>query len=207
MNILEKFGIIPIDYSTIVSVLPSYKSPKDKIAALEKSGEIIRLKKGLFVVAPMFHHLPISKELIANHLYGPSYISLETALSIYGMIPERVYSIRSISAKRTKQLHTKLGLFDYVYVSEAYYHIGLRQNIVNKKYAYLIASPEKALCDLIVTTARLRLQSVKAIQIYLEEDLRLDFSLNDFDTEIVRQCIDAGRNKIELRNLLKFLEQ
>ena len=207
MHFLESFGIIPIDYSTIVSVLPSYKSPKDKIAALEKSGQIIRLKKGLFVVSPEIHQLPISKELIANHLYGPSYVSLETALSFYGMIPERVYSTRSIATKRAKEFHTKLGLFDYVSVSKAYYKIGLKQNRANKKYAFLIASPEKALCDLIVTTARLRLQSVKAIQLYLEENLRLDFSSNRLDTEIVRQCIEVGRNKIELRNLLKFLEQ
>ncbi|MCG2687903.1 hypothetical protein L6260_03820, partial [Candidatus Parcubacteria bacterium] len=72
---------------------------------------------------------------------------------------------------------------------------------------YLIAEPEKALCDLMITTARLRLQSVKAIQIYLEENLRLDFSAIELDTEIVRQCIEAGRNKTELRNLLKFIEQ
>ncbi len=207
MNILEKFGTIPLDYSTLVSILPSYKSPKDKIAALEKSGQIIRLKKGLFVVSPLVHHLPISKELIANHLYGPSYISLETALSSYGMIPERVFSIRSIATKRAKQFDTKLGVFDYSTVSEAYYKIGIKQNKTNKGYSFLIASPEKALCDLIITTARLRLQSVKAIEIYLEENLRLDLSSNKLDAEVVRQCIEVGRNKIELRNLLKYIEQ
>ena len=99
---LIKFGIIPVDYATIVTALGNYKSPKDKLAAMEKNGDLIRLKKGLFVVAPKIHNQYISKELVANHLYGPSYISFESSLSFYGLIPERVHSIRSMTLKRGK---------------------------------------------------------------------------------------------------------
>jgi len=74
--------------------------------------------------------------------------------------------------------------------------------------AYLIASPEKAICDMICTTPGLRLQSVKAMQTYLEEDLRIDFSVNtDFDTEVVRQCIETGKKRTEFIQLYKFLKQ
>jgi hypothetical protein len=49
---------------------------------------------------------------------------------------------------------------------------------------------------------------VKATQVYLEEDLRIDFSAVEiFNTEIIRQCIDAGRKKTELTQLCKLLEQ
>ena len=208
MNVLEKFGIIPIDYTTIVTALGNYKSPKDKLAAMEKNGDLIRLKKGLFVVAPKIHIQHISKELIANHLYGPSYISLESSLSFYGLIPERVHSTRSMTLKRGKQFSTPLGIFDYVTASTEYFKIGIRQEIITNQYAYLIASPEKAICDMIVATPGLRLQSVKAMQIYLEEDLRIDFSgIGTFDTEIIRQCIKTGRKKTELTQLCKFLEK
>lgn len=53
---------------------------------MEKSGQLIRLKKGLFVASPDIHRMTISKELIANHLYGPSYISFENALSFYKLL-------------------------------------------------------------------------------------------------------------------------
>lgn len=207
MKGLEKFGIIPIDFATLVTAVGDYKSPKDKLAALEKHGDLIRLKKGMFVVSPTIHNQPISKELVANHLYGPSYVSLESALSFYRLIPERVYSTRSMTQNRSKHFSTPLGNFDYVTTSPAYYKIGIRQEVVDNQYAYLIATPEKALCDMIIATPRLRLQSVKAMQTYLEEDLRIDFQMiQTFDKDIIRQCIAIGRKATELTQLYKALE-
>ncbi len=208
MNILEHFGVIPLNYATLVTAFSNYKSSKDKIAALVKSGALIRLKKGLFVVAPKIHKRPLIKELIANHIYGLSYFSLESALSFYGLIPERVHSIRSVTRKRARQFSTAMGIFDYVTVPDVYFGIGIRQEFVNDQYAFLIASPEKAICDMIITTPGLRLQSVKAMQSYLEEDLRIDFSsVETYNTEIIRCCIATGRKKTELMQLYKFLEQ
>lgn len=208
MNVLEQFGIIPIDFNTLGAVLNTYRYPKDKVSHMEKNGELIRLKKGLFIVSPDIHRMTISKELVANHLYGPSYISFETALSFYKLIPERVNSTRSMTLKRSRSFPTSLGNFDYISAPKEYYPIGIRQEIVNDRYAYLIASPEKAICDMIIATSCLRLQSVKAMQIYLEEDLRIDFSsVAAFDTKIIRQCIDARRKKTELTQLYKLLER
>ena len=208
MNVLEEFGIVPIDFPALVNVLGDYKYPKDKVSKMEDKGELIRLKKGLYVVAPEVHHMSISKELIANHLYGPSYISFENALSFYQLIPERVHTIRSLTLKRARNFSTPIGNFEYVSAKKNYFGIGIRQEIVNDRYAYLIASPEKALCDIIYATPGLRLQSVKAMQVYLEEDLRIDLSaIETFDTEIVRQCMVTGRKKTELTQLCKLLEQ
>ncbi|MDP3642904.1 MAG: hypothetical protein Q8S54_06895, partial [Bacteroidota bacterium] len=182
--------------------------PGDKVSKMEKKGEMIRLKKGLFVVSPKIHRMTISKELIANHLYGPSYISFENALSFYKLIPERVLITRSMTLKRSRNFSTPLGNFDYISAPKDYFQIGIRQEIINDRYAYLIASPEKAICDMIMATSGLRLQSVKAMQIYLEEDLRIDFSSNAaFDSQIIRQCMDAGRKKTELTQLYKLLER
>ncbi len=110
--------------------------------------------------------------------------------------------------KQTKRYSTPLGNYEYITVPEDYFQIGIRQEIINNQYAYLIATPEKAICDMIVTTRNLRLQSVKAMQAYLEEDLRIDFSvLGTYNTNIVRQCMETGKKKTELTQLLKFLEQ
>jgi hypothetical protein len=133
---------------------------------------------------------------------------LESALSFYGLIPEKVFAVRSVAIKQTKNYATPLGNYEYITVPEDYFQIGIRQEIVNNQYAYLIAAPEKAICDMIATTRNLRLQSVKAMQTYLEDDLRIDFSvLETYNTDIVRQCIDTGKKKTELTQLLKFLEQ
>jgi predicted transcriptional regulator of viral defense system len=207
MKLLEQFGIIPVNSAVLTTVLSDYRSPRDKIAALEKSGCLVRLKKGLFVVSPQMSGQAISRELAANHLLGPSYVSLESALSFYGLIPEKVYAVRSVTTKRAKQFATPLGNFDYVTVSENYFPIGIRQEIVENKYAFLIAEPAKAVCDMIVATPNLRLQSVRAIQDYLTEDLRIDFDMaKSLDKTIVNQCIEVGKKKMELRQLLKFLE-
>jgi hypothetical protein len=204
---LALFGNIPIHYATLAIMLKEYRSPKDKIAAMERQQLLIRLKKGLFVVAPEVSKSEISRELIANHLYGPSYISLETALSYHRLIPERVYAIRSVTSKRAKQYLTPLGTFDYRTVPENYFSIGIQQYQADSKSIFLIASPEKALCDMILLSSRLRLQSVKAVSAYLEENLRIDFSeKSDWNTEIIRECIERGKKKTELKHLLKLLE-
>lgn len=204
---LARFGNIPVEYATLTSVLDGYRSAKDKIASLEKGDQLIRLKKGLYVVAPKVSKSEISRELIANHLYGPSYISLESALSYYGLIPERVYNVRSVTTKRAKQYTTPLGEFDYRTVPENYFSIGIQQEKTNSKSIFLIASPEKALCDMILLTSGLRLQSVKAVKTYLEENLRIDlFEKKVWNTEIVRECIEKGKKKTELTQLLKLLE-
>ena len=205
---LNQFGVIPIDYNTLVTTLGKYKSPKDKVARMEKEGEIIRLKKGLFVVTPKVHLQTLSKELIANHLYGPSYVSCETALSFYGLIPERVYLTKSMVTKRSKSYSTSMGNFEYISVNQDYFAIGIRQEIVENKFAFMIATAEKALCDLIISTKGLKIQSMKAMQIYLEEDLRMDLSsVQDFNIEIIRQCNSvSNKKKTELTQLLKVIE-
>lgn len=205
---LEQFGIVPVDFAVLATVLNEYKSPKNKVSAMEKSGDLIRLKKGLFVVSSEVSGQNISRELVANHLYGPSYVSLESALSFYGLIPEKVYAVRSVTTRLSKKYVTPLGNYEYVTVSEDYFQIGIRQEIINNQYAYLIATPEKAICDMIATTRNLRLQSVKAMQAYIEEDLRIDLSAFDkYDTEIIKQCIDTGKKPVELTQLLKLLNQ
>ena len=206
MSNLEKFGVIPVNFATLVNTLKEYKSPHDKISNLEKKGQLIRLKKGLYVVSPDVHKQSLSTELIANHLYGPSYISFQNALSFYKLIPERVFAVRSMTTKRSRSFSTVVGNFEYVSTKKEYFGIGIHQEIINSEYAYLIATPEKALCDLIVSTAGLRLQSVKAIREYLEDDLRIELAaISNFNAEIVKHCIETGIKRTELTQLFKLL--
>jgi hypothetical protein len=208
MERLKNLGVIPVNKDVLYSLFSDLKQPKDKISDLERKGFVIRIKRNLYVVSKRVHNQEISSELVANHLYGPSYVSLESALAHYGLIPERVYAMRSVCMKMRKNYDTPLGHFEYVKMPEKYFPIGVRQEIVNNQYAFLIAAPEKALCDLILYTNNLRLQSVKAMQTYLEDDLRIDFSaVEHWNTEIVKQCAEMGRKKLELKLLEIFFNK
>ena len=208
MEKLRNIGIVPINKDILYSLYDHLKRPDEKVVELEQKGFIIRVKRDLYVVTQKVHNQEISSELVANHLYGPSYVSLESALAYHGLIPERVYSILSVCMKQYKQYDTQLGRFEYVKIPESYFPIGIHQEIVNNAYSFLIATPEKALCDKIVTSKNLKIQSVKALREYLEEDLRLDMSaLTSFDIDIVRNCLEFGRKRTELTQLLKLLSE
>lgn len=206
MEELEQLGIIPVDYAVLRSLFFDYRSPRNKIANLEQTGKIIRLKRGMYVVSPKVTRQLLSVELIANHIYGPSYVSMESALRYYGLIPEQVYTIRSMAANRSKKFENQIGKFEYITVNEDYYSIGIKQQVVENKYTFLVATPEKALCDMITATPQLRIQSKKALVTYLEEDLRFDMSsLVNMDKNIVKECINTGKKKQTLKILLRIL--
>lgn len=207
METLEQLGVIPVDYSVLRSLFSDYSFPQNKIANLEREGKIIRLKRGQYIVSDKISRELISPELIANHIYGPSYVSMESALRFYGLIPEQVFSVRSMTTNRSRRFTNSIGIFEYITVNERYYSIGIKQQIVEERYTFLIASPEKALCDMITATPRLKLQSVKAMQIYLEEDLRFDITrLEEFNKEVIAECIQTGKKADILRLVLKLVK-
>jgi len=85
---------------------------------------------------------------IANHLYLPSYISLETALSFYGIIPEFTYSVISVTIRKSNRVIVSGKEFDYVHISNKYFYGYVRSD------GFWIATPEKALIDSFYMTAK-----------------------------------------------------
>lgn len=207
MDFLRKYGIIPLEYDVLLSHLNDYSYPRNKVSDLVKQGILIRLKKGLFVVSPEFSGETISKELIANHLYGPSYVSCEGALFYHGLIPERTYLVRSASTRRSKKYHTPVGNFEYISIPEHYFPIGIQQRVIKDSYAFLIAGPEKAICDQVLSTSGLRLQSLKAVHLYLFQDLRIDLeSVSSLNPDIILECSETGYKKKELLFIYKLIK-
>lgn len=208
MEILERLGVVPVNYAVLRTLFSEYKFPKNKIASLENENKLIRLKKGMYVVSPGISGKLLSVELIANHLYGPSYVSMESALRYYGLIPENVFSVSSVTINRSKIFKNSLALFRYVSVNEDYYSIGVNYKTYDDKFTFLIASPEKALCDMIISTSYLNFQSMRAVETYLEEDLRLDMSsFLAMDKNIIERCAEVGKKSKSLELLLKLLSR
>lgn len=207
MKNIDQLGVIPVDHGVLVSLLTGYKSPGQKIIELEKENAIIRLKRGLYVVSPKVSGKFLSIELIANHIYGPSYVSMESALRYYGLIPEKTYNINSMTIKRSRTFENSIARFEYTSCPAGYYAIGINQ-VTKEDFSFLIASPEKALCDLIVYTPHLRLRSMIMLEEYLVDDLRLDMDqVLKMDVSVFEQCATHRKKNIELNNIIKLLEQ
>ena len=204
---LIEIGNIPITTSVIESLYPNLKWADKRVALLEKQGYIIRLKRGLYVVNPQYSGKTLSTELVANHLYAPSYISMSTALRYYGLIPEAVYVHQSMTVKHSRNFHTPIGDYDYKYISREAFSVGVRS--VNKgDYAFLMASPEKALCDLIANSSKVNLRYLKDVEIYLQQDIRIDMDeFYNFDTSILENYISVGKKSDSIATMLKFLRR
>ena len=207
MNELGVFKNIPVQTSAIASLYPNITSANRKVANLEKEGRIIRLKRGMYVVNPNESGKLLSLGLIGNLLYGPSYVSMLTALREYGLIPERVEVIESMTTHLTVSFENPVGTFEYHHCARDYYSIGITQR-EEEEVTYLIATPEKALCDYIVCTPRLPLRFIKDTYIFLEEDLRLDMdAFMEMNVDIFRQCAAVSKKQQAINNLIKILER
>ena len=207
MNPLIQFGNTPVDFATVASVFPDIKCKHNKICSLEKRGDLIRLKQGMYVVHPDVSQQCVSLFLIGNALYGPSYISLQSALRYYGLIPEQVFTICSMTTKPTQILHNSLAWFEYVHTDPAVFPIGIREVAYGNDMSVLIASPEKALCDLIADISHLNLRYRDEILVWLEEDIRFDMDeLFRFDTNIMREYAKVGKKKTMINQLINIIE-
>lgn len=164
------------DYSLLTSVLSSYKGIRQKINELLKAKVIIRIKKGLYVFGPNYTRNPICKEVLANLIYGPSYISLEYALSYHGLIPERVETVTSVTLNRYKDFRTPLGQFTYHPIARAKYPHEIQWITIDQTHNAFMASPAKALCDYLYLRRVEGIDSVKRAQEFLQNDLRIDQS-------------------------------
>ena len=100
------------DYNFLLGILSDYKYPRDMIGKLLSTKHIIRIKKGIYVLGERYRK-PYSRFVLANMIYGPSYVSGYSALSFYGLIPERVDLVTSTTCVKAKDFNTPIGRYTY----------------------------------------------------------------------------------------------
>ncbi len=146
-----------------------YSNPFGKIGRLVKEGVLFPLTRGIYE-----DNSSVSGMYLASAIYGPSYLSFNTALSYHGLIPEAVYDFTSATCekKKKKSFTNRFGTFTYRDIpTEAFCH-GV-SSVNRDGYSFLIASPEKALCDKLYEMPLCRNQ--KMLERSLLE-MRLDWS-------------------------------
>lgn len=205
--LLKNYSEVPISRATILSLLRDYKRPNDKISELINQGHLISLKRGLYCVGHALDLKLPEPLLIANHLYAPSYVSLESALSYWDLIPERVFGVSSVTIKKSKTFNNELGRFSYRHAETPYYSLGIQRVLLSPKQAILMASPEKALCDKVVFSAGVQLRSDKQTHEFLFEDMRLDEDeLSKFDLAKMTEWLAYSPKKNSVEMLIKTLK-
>lgn len=204
---MQQLGNIPVTASVLETLFPRIKRGNQKIRLLVRDKQIFRLKKGLYVCNPEVTGKILSTELIANHLCAPSYVSMSSALRYYGLIPEAVYTMQSMTLKHARSFDTPLGRFEYRYISKEAFSVGLT-SIQKEGFAFVMATPEKALCDLIANSAKVNLRYVKDVEIYLEEDIRMEMeNFRQLDPKIFEEYAAIGKKADSIRTLLKLLKR
>jgi len=193
------------DYQTLLNCLRDYSRPRDKISDLLKRGAIIRVKKGLYIFGPEFSRGPYSRELLANLIYGPSYVSLDYALGYYGLIPERVETVTSVTCGKNRTFSTPVGRFTYWAVPLPYYRLGIDLVPLDERRSFLLATREKALSDKIFRDRGSSVGTLAGMKTYLVENLRIDpGELSRLDMGRMQKISQYCRSR-KIRLLVPFL--
>ena len=166
----------PLDVFESNLVLPFYASPQQahrQLSDWTRANKLLQLRRGLYAFPPPYAGERPTSYQIANQLVRPSYISLQSALSYYGLIPEHVASVTSVTTGRPITLKNDFGRFMFRHIKTNFFFGFQYQQISNTQSAF-IATPEKALLDLIYLTPdgdnkayiqELRLQNLEIINL------------------------------------------
>ena len=185
----------------LLEELKNYASPKAKLSHMARKGECILITRGLYET-----DRSVPAYLLAGSIYGPSYISFEYALSMYGLIPETVHTVTCacFSKKKMKQYSTPFGTFTYRDVPPEAFPLSLE--LKNEgEYWYRIATAEKALCDLLYTVRPVR--NRKELTALLYDDLRMEeAALRALDAALISELAECYHST-NVRKLSLYLRR
>ncbi len=197
-----------VDYQALMAQMQNQSHPRRKLKELQEKGFLIRLKKGFYVLTYDFIGKNYSPQIIANLLYGPSYLSLEYALSYYSLIPERVEVLTSVTTQKNKTFDTQVGHFSFTHLASAIYPIGVSIESTQDNRFFIIATPEKALMDIFSLRYK-NSDSPKSqdIQRILTDDLRIDLDIfeKNMNRKLLQEMLPLYKNRIWNQRVIKYL--
>ncbi len=203
---LQAFGAVPLARETLEETLRGYRRPSDKVSEWLKQGALQSLRRGLYLSGSALRSSEACLPLVANHLYGPSYVSLDFALAWHGLIPEGVAEVTSATPRRSRRISNVLGRFGYHHLPQPYYAVGQELGQTEDGLNFLIASPAKALCDRLVLSNHLPPLSRSSMRQWLLEDLRCDPDvLCQIDLADIRACLSSGYKRRQLGTFLAVI--
>jgi hypothetical protein len=165
------------------------------------SGEVLRLKPGLFLLQPEFRKSNPHPFVVAALLHSPSHISLETALSYHGLIPEAVYQVASVTPSRSRVFDTPIGRFSFQRVPALDPRAGVQAVKLGQDAWAFVASPLRAIADLVYL--RPYVSWAKDGLGFLTDSLRMEEEdLSQLDSSLGEEILESLRS----RRVRKYLQ-
>lgn len=202
---LNRYGGVLLSHAALSGVLDAYRRPNDKIHSLIKSGDIIRLARGKYVINPKVSGQSFSFTAISNGLYGPSYVSLEYMLRYYNAIPEHVFAVTAVTTKRSVTRKTAIGTFSYRNLPDEYYPLGIKLLSLDNGQYSKVASPEKALLDTIICTPGIRFRSIQSVCDWVHFMRISEEFLESLDVKYFSEWLKVCPKKESVKMLINYL--
>lgn len=172
-----------VDTLRVKAALGDVSDKRGRIARMIHRGQLMQLRRGLYATRRDLDPL-----CLAGSIYGPSYISFETALAYHGLIPEHVVEVTSATIKRPAEFENAFGRYRYRTVPSMVYSLGI-ERVIDSLVPFLIASPTKAVCDRIALEPRMR--SVRDVRRWMEL-MRLSEGFAP-DIDLLERCASVYR--------------
>lgn len=191
-----------IDETVISNLFPgrSAEARKSLVHRAVTSGELTRLQPGLFCLAPPFG-VGMHPFVVASVLHQPSHVSLQSALSFHGLIPEAVRQVSSVTSRRSRRLSTPLGEFTFTRVPTQHPRAGVRSVEVQPGIWTFVAGPLRAIGDLVYLSPSVRFKR-DGIR-FVVESLRIDpEDLRPLITDDVEEVVSTFRSRRTLEYLV-----
>ena len=167
-----------------------------KVSRMLAAGELISLRRGLYL-----RDRTVNPLALAPAIYGPSYVSFESALAWHGLIPERVEEVVCATLKRPMEFETPVGRYRYRRVPVRVFSIGI-ERVEDPLLPWLLASPTKALCDSVAQDASIRSQ--KDVRAWLEA-IRIE-EVPPLDQDQLAACA-ANYGRPAVRHLARYFQK
>ena len=193
---------IPVDTFTDTTLRCLTKgTPNSRYGLVKRAiqaGEIIHLRRGLYVLAKKYRRHTANLYEVAQNIYGPSYISFESALSYHGWIPEAVYTVTSACVKRSKEIKTPLGVFSYAPIPSNNFYSGVCRVSSVEGGVFLMATPWRALIDYVYINKK-KWEGFRPVI----ESLRVDpENFKNADFSLIEELSESTRS----RHVKKFID-
>jgi len=174
---------MPVFTTLEISALIS-GSPDKRYALVKRAiadGDIIRIKRGLYTLSPIYRKAALNSYTISQMIQTLSYISLESALSNHGWIPEAVMTITAVTHRASTNFEAPVGYFSFEKVPQKRLFAGVERLQDTEKNVWLQATPLKALADYVYlhncewTTSEPLLESLRIDEEHIHEIREIDF--------------------------------
>lgn len=200
-KILEKIPYDTITDTELAVLLDgSQASRYNQVKRALANGELIHIRRGVYALAKRYQRQPINPFALAQKVYGPSYISLESALSYHGLIPEGVYTVSSACLKRSREFKTPLGVYSFTQIPQRAFSSGVDRIEIGRE-VFLLATPIKALTDYVFS----RHPDFQNIELFLES-LRIEMTDLKLDNEEI-QSLSASFESPRITRFLSALKK